>query len=80
MSSGMNLRLSNYTSAICEVFIDLLVQLVAVGYDNKTPSARYLSQHFLCEEDHRDTLSGALRMPERRRVCPDSILSPPRLE
>ena len=48
----MDFPLSDYPPTTCEVFVDLVVQLFAVGYDDKSPAALYLSQHFLGEEDH----------------------------
>src|SRR4051794_15807722 len=47
-----------------ERLVDLVVEIVAVGHNHKGPVARNLSQHFLCKEDHRETLTAALRMPE----------------
>ena len=53
----MDLLLSDNPSAICEVFIDLVVQLFAVRDDNKCPVARHRPQYLLGKENHRDTLS-----------------------
>ena len=53
----MNLLLRDHAPAICEVFIDLVVQLFAVCYNDEPPAARYLSQYLLGEEYHGDTLS-----------------------
>ena len=43
---------------------DLVVQLHAVGDDHEGPVARHLAQHLLREEDHREALAAALRVPE----------------
>ena len=53
----MDLPLRDHAPGICEVFIDLVVQLSAVGYDNEPPTTGYLSQYLLGEEDHGDTLA-----------------------
>src|SRR5208337_3665495 len=47
-----------------EVLVNLAVQFLPVGDHHKGPVARYLTQHFLCEEDHRDALAATLGMPE----------------
>src|SRR5205814_5341798 len=53
-----------HSSNAGERLVDLVIEIVAVGHNHKGPVARNLSQHFLSEEDHRETLTAALRMPE----------------
>ena len=43
---------------------DLVVQLHAVGDHHERPVAWHLAQNLLREEHHRETLAGALRLPE----------------
>src|SRR5438874_13217243 len=47
-----------------ERLVDLVIEIVAVGHNHKGPVSRYLAQYLLREEDHRETLTAALRMPE----------------
>src|SRR5205823_5198765 len=47
-----------------ERLVNLVIEIVAVGHNHKGPVTRNLSQHLLGKEDHRETLTAALRMPE----------------
>src|SRR6266478_1166670 len=43
---------------------NLIVEFNPVGDDDKRPISRHLSQDLLGEENHRETLAAALRLPE----------------
>src|SRR5438034_3166462 len=45
-------------------FVDLVIEIVAVGHYHKGPVSWDLAQYFLRKEDHRETLATALCMPE----------------
>ena len=48
----MHFLLRQDTTCAREGFIDLVIQLLAIGYDNKCPISRHLSKHFLRKEEH----------------------------
>ena len=76
----MNLPLRNHAPAICEVLIDLVVQLFAVCYYNEPP-ARPVS--FSVPSGRRRSLRYSflsLAYARRHRASPDSIPSFPRLQ
>ena len=52
-----------------EVLVNLPVQFLPVGDHHKGPVARYLAQHLLGEENHRDALAAALGMPEHAQFA-----------
>jgi hypothetical protein len=60
---GLGLLLG-HGADVDEVLVDLIVQLLPIGDDDEGPAAGPLAQHLLREEDHRDALATALRMPE----------------
>src|SRR3989442_1139320 len=47
-----------------ERLVDLVIEIVAVSHNHKGPVSRDLAQYFLSEEDHRETFTAALSMPE----------------
>src|SRR5204862_5877907 len=47
-----------------ELLVRLLIEVVAIGDDDEGPVTGHRSQDLLREEDHRDCLARALRVPE----------------
>ena len=56
--------LLGHSTAGRERLVDLIVQLVPIGDDHEGPVAGQGPQHLLSEEQHREALARALRMPE----------------
>ena len=67
---GRNLLLAfGDDAAGSEIFVDLVVQIVAVGDQQKRPVAGQFAQHFLCEENHGKAFAAALGVPEHAQFA-----------
>ena len=66
LRSAMALR--NYPGA-GKSLVDLLIQFLPVGNDNKCPVARHLPQDLLGKENHGDGFTASLRMPEHSETA-----------
>ena len=64
MLAAVGLAVLGDDAGVAEVLVDLVVQLVPVGDDDEGPVAGDLPQDLLREEDHREALAAALRVPE----------------
>ena len=51
-----------------ELFVDLLVQVLAVSHDHERPVPGHFPKHLLGEEEHRHRLPRALRVPEHAEL------------
>src|SRR5437879_11313007 len=49
-------------------FVDLVIQIIAIGDNYKGPVAEDFAQHLLSKENHGETLAAALRMPENAQA------------
>src|SRR5258708_1299504 len=49
-------------------FVDLVIQIIAIGDNYKGPVAGDFAQHLLSKEDHGETFAAALRMPENTQA------------
>jgi len=52
-----------------ESSVDLVVKLLTIRHENESPVTGDFTEDFLSEENHRDTLSTPLSMPEHAELA-----------
>ena len=60
----MHFLLCQHTACTGKGLVGLVIQFLAIGYDNKCPVSKYFSMDFLGKEEHRDAFPAALCMPK----------------
>src|SRR5437588_3769607 len=51
-----------------KVLVNLIVEVFAIGNDDKRPVTRHFAQNLLRKENHRVTLAASLRVPENSEL------------